>query len=481
MEEGRQEKINSGPSSSPSYGTDASVDTHSKCPGICPELIVTYIKVRATGVRCISARGESLVDAKKKFCKQEAGRLAAPMDQTCISRKQQKILQADSFSWRRTLRLPKLRGTIVWPWFMLTLLSASVVVLHSLFDEHVQIPSEAAVTLGTVSGLLLAFRLQAAYNKWWEARCLWGDVIKISRILVSELLSNIEDAEASGRDGSVLETAAWCLLVAMTLKRHLRGGGAQQTEIGRHKDASKLIRQCAVGQAELEQARHPPLCAVYHLQRSIHKGLRTTVSKRRSSICQGVTSVYEVCLLKAALSGHTNGLIAAITAAERILTAPCPPGCVGVHRYVMMTWLILLPFSLVGALGWRTVPMVLAISFLTLAVEQVAVEIEQPFGNGHNGLPMQTYVRQVEADLTGLLDAHDGLRAPKKSSAEARPPQKQIYTRTNRTSNTFQSDYIQTDTQTDGEQSAPSTPHAHSHAHVHANEALREMRGEFEA
>ena len=53
------------------------------------------------------------------------------MDQTCISRKQQKILQADSFSWRRTLRLPKLRGTIVWPWFMLTLLSASVVVLHS--------------------------------------------------------------------------------------------------------------------------------------------------------------------------------------------------------------------------------------------------------------------------------------------------------------------------------------------------------------
>ena len=407
---------------------------------------------------------------------QEAGRLNAPMDQTCISRKQQKILQADSFSWRRTLRLPKLRGTIVWPWFMLTLLSFSVVVLHSLFDEHVQIPSEAAVTLGTVSGLLLAFRLQAAYNKWWEARCLWGDVIKISRILVSELLSNIEDAEPSGRDGSVLEIAAWCLLVAMTLKRHLRGGGAQPTEIGRHKDASRLVRQCRVlGQAELEQARHPPLCAVYHLQRSILKGLRTTVSKRRSSICQGVTSVYEVCLLKAALSGHTNGLIAAITAAERILTAPCPPGYVGVHRYVMMTWLILLPFSLVGALGWRTVPMVLAISFLTLAVEQVAVEIEQPFGNGHNGLPMQTYIRQVEADLTGLLDAHDGLRAPKKSSAEARPPQKQIYTETNRTSNTFQSDDRQAETQTDGDQIRQTL------RQMATNEALREMHGEFEA
>lgn len=405
------------------------------------------------------------------------------MDQTCISRKQQKIAQADSFSWRRTLRLPKLRGTILWPWFMLTCLSLSVVVLHGVFDEHVQIPSEAAVTLGTVSGLLLAFRLQAAYNKWWEARCLWGDVIKISRILVSELLSNIDDAEPSGRDGSVLETAAWCLLVAMTLKRHLRGDRVQQAEIGRHKDASKLIEQCrALGQAELEQARHPPLCAVYHLQRSIHKGLRTTVSKRRSSICPGVTSVYEVCLLKAALSGHTEGLIAAITAAERILTAPCPPGYVGVHRYVMMTWLILLPFSLVGALGWRTVPMVLAISFLTLAVEQVAVEIEQPFGNGHNGLPMQTYVRQVEADLTGLLGAHEGLRAPKKSSAEVRRPQKQVHTKTNRTSNTFQSDDRQTSSplsETDGDQSAPSTPHVNVHAHVHVNEALREMRGEL--
>ena len=149
------------------------------------------------------------------------------MDQTCISRKQQKILQADSFSWRRTLRLPKLRGTILWPWFLLTILSISVVVLQSLLDEHIQIPSEAAVTLGTVSGLLLAFRLQAAYNKWWEARCLWGEVIKVSRILLSELLSNIDDAEPSGRDGIVLETAAWCLLVAVSLKHHLRTGGKE--------------------------------------------------------------------------------------------------------------------------------------------------------------------------------------------------------------------------------------------------------------
>ena len=183
------------------------------------------------------------------------------MDQTCISRKQQKISQADSFSWRRTLRLPKLRGTILWPWLAITLLSVSVVVLHSLFDEHVQIPSEAALTLGTVSGLLLAFRLQAAYNKWWEARCLWGDVIKISRILVSELLSNVDDAEPSGRDGSILETAAWCLLVAMSLKRHLRGGRVQPAEmgIGRHKDASNLVARCrALGKTELERARHPP-------------------------------------------------------------------------------------------------------------------------------------------------------------------------------------------------------------------------------
>jgi len=401
----------------------------------------------------------------------------AAMDQTCISRKQQKISQADSFSWRRTLRLPKLRGTILWPWLAITLLSVSVVVLHSLFDEHVQIPSEAALTLGTVSGLLLAFRLQAAYNKWWEARCLWGDVIKISRILVSELLSNVDDAEPSGRDGSILETAAWCLLVAMSLKRHLRGGRVQQAEmgVGRHKDASKLVARCrALGQTELERARHPPLCAVYHLKRSIHKGLRTTVSKRRSSVCQGVTSVYEVCLLKAALSGHTDGLVAAINAAERILTAPCPPGYVGVHRYVMMTWLILLPFSLVGALGWRTVPMVLAISFLTLAVEQVAVEIEQPFGNGNNGLPMQTYVRQIEADLTGLLDAHDGLHTKSSAVARPRPHEQQVYLQTNRTSNTFQSD-VETDIQTDdGEQSSISTP-PHGHAHGHVNEEMREF------
>lgn len=94
-------------------------------------------------------------------------------------------------------------------------------------------------------------------------------------------------------------------------------------------------------------------------------------------------------------------------------------------------------------------------------MEQVAVEIEQPFGNGHNGLPMQTYVRQVEADLTGLLDAHDGLRTQKKSSVEAGRPQKQVHTDTNRTSNAFQSDEGQTDIQTDRDPGAPPTPHRH--------------------
>ena len=218
-----------------------------------------------------------------------------------------------------------------------------------------------------------------------------------------------------------------------------------------------------MGQAELEQAQHPPLCAVYHLKRTLNRGLQTTVSTRRGSISPGVKSIYEVCLLKAALSAHTDGLITAITAAERILTASCPPGYVGVHRYVMMTWLVLLPFSLVGTLGWRTVPMVLATSFLTLAVEQVAVEIEQPFGNGHNGLPMQTYVRQVEADLTGLLDAHDDLHRQKQSSTEAWRPQNEGCTETNnRTSNAFDDRRIDVET-IDDDQSAHESPLPTSH------------------
>ena len=79
------------------------------------------------------------------------------------------------------------------------------------------------------------------------------------------------------------------------------------------------------------------------------------------------------------------------------LTRPCPPGYVGLLRVICICWMFMLPFTLVDALGWVMIPVVSVTSFLVLCIEQLAVQIENPFGYDANDLPLHSFTCTVEA------------------------------------------------------------------------------------
>ena len=93
----------------------------------------------------------------------------------------------------------------------------------------------------------------------------------------------------------------------------------------------------------------------------------------------------------------------ALTGCERILRTPCPPGYVGVLRVALLFFLMLLPFVLLET-HYRAIVIVGFTAFVLLGAEEVAIQLEQPFGDDANDLPLDTFCFTLEADLMTLLN-----------------------------------------------------------------------------
>ena len=107
---------------------------------------------------------------------------------------QSSSLNYDTGTWSNTIASLRVGATPVVgkPWSVLTLGAALLAVVNKMYmAEHtLAIPAVILVTLGGTMSLLLAFRLNSSYSRWWEARNLWGGVILGSRQLVMELVTD---------------------------------------------------------------------------------------------------------------------------------------------------------------------------------------------------------------------------------------------------------------------------------------------------
>ena len=107
---------------------------------------------------------------------------------------------------------------------------------------------------------------------------------------------------------------------------------------------------------------------------------------------------------------------------ERLVGTPCPAGYVGVLRMVLLFFLFILPNVLLDELGWWMIPTASVTSFAILAVEEVAMHIEQPFGTDDDDLPLEAYCLNLLADMLALLDEEVPLAGHRYSPVRRSPP-----------------------------------------------------------
>jgi hypothetical protein len=103
------------------------------------------------------------------------------------------------------------------------------------------------------------------------------------------------------------------------------------------------------------------------------------------------------------LNTDIKALIDAIGGCERIAKTPMPFGYLAQLRIFILLWLISWPFALAPEYHWMTVPLVSVCGFMMLKIEEMAVQIEQPFGTGANDLPLDTICVTIERNLLEIL------------------------------------------------------------------------------
>lgn len=244
--------------------------------------------------------------------------------------------------------------------------------LHNILFINSYLPMTLT---STVLGLLLVFRTNASYARWLDARKAWGTLVNRCRDLTRQGLTWLPE----DKEGEALRAllCRWVITLAFSLKCHLREGEDAAA------DAERLGLLPAHELEALVAARHRP---VYAMQM-----LSLVVREISSSNPACGPTISNMDLNVTALEDVTG-------TCERILRAPIPLSYTRHTSRFMIIWLSMLPFALWDPCRWGMVPVTVAISLLTLGVEEIGVAIEEPFSI----LPLEQICETIKNDIEDL-------------------------------------------------------------------------------
>lgn len=253
-------------------------------------------------------------------------------------------------------------------------------ILHYFKFPVVQ-PILGNVIPSIVLGLLLVFRTNTAYDRFWEGRKCWGSLVNNVRNLARQIWVTVEECEPQDRNNKIVNMR---LLVAFAVatKLHLRGESVN-TELEELMSSYKYFT--------LKTMNNPPLEIAFWIGDYLQYQYK----------CDRL-NIYQLNTMQELLSKMVNDL----GGCERILKTPMPLAYAIHLKQLLLIYCLLLPFQLVNNLGWWTGAIVALISFTLLGIEEIGIQIENPFGYDSNDLPLDaicnTMLVNIE-DLTSLI------------------------------------------------------------------------------
>lgn len=247
-------------------------------------------------------------------------------------------------------------------------------------------PILGSVIPSIVLGLLLVFRTNTAYERFWEGRKIWGSIVNTVRNLARQIWVSVEEISIEDQENKI---KALKLLVAFAVatKLHLRG------EPVNHELEELTPLSCYMN---MQNMNHPPLEVAFWISDYLQK-----------QYDRNCINSYQL----AAMQNLVNILVDNLGSCERILKTPIPLAYAIHLKQLLLLYCLLLPFQMVESLDWWTGLITALVSFTLLGIEAIGLEIENPFGYDPNDLPLDNICNTMKLNVNDLITLTPSVRS----------------------------------------------------------------------
>ncbi len=219
--------------------------------------------------------------------------------------------------------------------------------------------------IGFAFSLLLVFRINSAYDKWWEGRKLWGALVNNARNFALKIKAFVPDSESEVKD----QLYDWMASFPKSLKFHLR----DQIEIDNLPLSDELKKK-------LRGKKHIPNA----IAGQIYILLKQLKNNKHLS--------EEEMLM---LDKEVKSLTDILGACERIKNTPIPYSYNMFLKKLIFIFILLTPFAFVEALHYWSIGVTVLVFYIFVGLEYISEEIEEPFGTDNNDLPLEEMAGKI--------------------------------------------------------------------------------------
>jgi ion channel-forming bestrophin family protein len=244
----------------------------------------------------------------------------------------------------------------------------------NILNFHAKETTVLHTLLGFVLSLLLVFRTNTAYERWWEGRKAWGELINNARnfTLKIKAFSNIPVSEK-------IKLSTLLINYVFALKDHLRGeSNSENLEEVEGLD----LRMAAV-------KKHLPNYIAFKIYEVLNKLLED----------KDITGEQLIVL-----NAEVKALTDICGVCERIRSTPIPYSYSLFLKKFIFVYIMTLPIGFVAVFGMYIIPVVTFIFYVLTSLELIAEEIEDPFGKDSNDLPTEEIALRIKMNVKEILN-----------------------------------------------------------------------------
>ncbi|MEO6175012.1 MAG: bestrophin family ion channel [Flavobacterium circumlabens] len=237
---------------------------------------------------------------------------------------------------------------------------------HNTILREIAIPLPITSIMGTIVGLLLAFRTAQSYDRWWEARKVWGEIVNDSRTLIRQVRQFMPESENDLKEFAQRQVI-WCFALSESLRKipfsHRVESYLEQHNIMANNVPAELLNRHADQLAMISK--------IFSINDNKQVQIDTTIARLNDAMGK----------------------------CERIKNTVFPKSYSLLIHFLIYLLTSILPFGLEDSFPALEIVLTLVISSMLIAVEKTAIIMQDPFENSPTDIPMTALCEVIENNI----------------------------------------------------------------------------------